>query len=316
METNVEIRIVDLAKSFNGTKAVDGIDLDVLRGEIFGLLGPNGAGKTTTVSMISGLLKPDRGTVLVGGVDVRKDRAAAQARMGLVPQDLSVIDYLTARENVRLFGVVNGLSAKDAARRGDELLERLGLGDRANDKVRTYSGGMKRRLNLVLGLLHEPELLLLDEPTVGLDPQSRRAVWDLIKELGESGKTVLLTTHYIDEAEELCARVGIIDHGKFIALGTPQELKATLPATEEIEFKFPAGTLPPEGAFDGLDFVVDVQVVPEKNGVRLHTRGGIVNFGALASRLKGVPIDDLKFRQFDLEDLFIHLTGRAIRAET
>jgi ABC-2 type transport system ATP-binding protein len=196
----------------------------VEKGELFGLLGPNGAGKTTTINILCGLVKPTSGSAQVCGYDVQKDTEKVKEQIGVCIQETAIYPYLTGKENLELFGNLHTMDKKTLQARRDMLLSKMGLTDDAKRKTSKYSGGMKRRLSLALALIHDPEIAFLDEPTVGMDPQSRRAVWDLIKELKNQGKTIILTTHYMEEAEDLCDRVGIIDHGKLIALGNPKEL--------------------------------------------------------------------------------------------
>jgi ABC-2 type transport system ATP-binding protein len=224
------ITIDNLTKKFEDVTAVDGLSLRVEKGELFGLLGPNGAGKTTTVNALSCLLKPTSGSISVGGYDVEKRPDEVKKLIGVCPQDTAVFSYLTGRENVELFGNLHAMPKEKLKKRADELLEKMGLASDAKRRVGKYSGGMRRRINLIMALVHDPEIAFLDEPTVGMDPQSRRAVWDFIKELKKQNKTVILTTHYMEEAEELCDRVGIIDYGKLIALGAPEQLKAKFEA--------------------------------------------------------------------------------------
>jgi len=222
-ERRVAIEIENLSKKFD-VVAVDGLTLDVMEGELFGLLGPNGAGKTTLINMLCGLTKPTVGTAKVGGYDIIKEIDKVKDQIGVCPQETALFPYLSGRENLDLFGSLY-LMPKDALKkRSQELLAGIGLLEDANRRVGKYSGGMKRRLSLICALVHEPEIAFLDEPTVAMDPQSRHAVWGFIRDLTKDGKTVILTTHYMEEAQELCDRVGIIDHGKLIALGTPAEL--------------------------------------------------------------------------------------------
>ena len=221
------IIVNDLTKRFEDVTAVDELNLEVERGELFGLLGPNGAGKTTVINVLCGLIKPTSGSVVVAGLDVQKDPHKVKELIGVCPQETAIYPYLTGLENIDLFGNLHAMN-KDLlkARRG-KLLEKMGLIADAKRRAGKYSGGMKRRLSLALALIHDPQIAFLDEPTVAMDPQSRHAVWDFIKELKKEGKTVVLTTHYMEEAEELCDRVGIIDHGKLIALGSPKELTSS-----------------------------------------------------------------------------------------
>ena len=218
------IVITGLAKSYGSTKAVDGLDLQVAKGELFGLLGPNGAGKTTTLKVLCGLLEPSGGTASVGGFDVCKETDRIRELIGVCPQEMGVFPYLTGRENVELFGDLHTVPKGELKKRVAWLLEKVSLTAEADRRTKTYSGGMQRRISLIMALVNDPAIAFLDEPTVGMDPQSRHSVWDFIKELKANGKTVILTTHYMEEAQYLCDRVGIIDHGRIIALGTPREL--------------------------------------------------------------------------------------------
>ena len=221
----VAIVIDNLTKRFEDVTAVDGLSLEVEKGELFGLLGPNGAGKTTTINVLCGLLEPTSGSVRVGGCDAQKELNKVKELIGVCPQDTAVFSYLTGRENVELFGNLHAMPKEKLKKNTEELLRKLDLLDDANRRVGKYSGGMRRRLNLIMALVSDPEIAFLDEPTVAMDVQSRHAVWDFIKDLKKQNKTVILTTHYMEEAEELCDRVGIIDYGKLIALGTPEQLK-------------------------------------------------------------------------------------------
>ncbi|MCJ7613471.1 ATP-binding cassette domain-containing protein [Candidatus Bathyarchaeota archaeon] len=220
-----EIRIENLTKKYEDVTAVDGLSLEIEKGELFGLLGPNGAGKTTVIKVLCGLIKPTNGSVYVGGFDVTKDAAKVKELIGVCPQDTAAYPFLSGRENVELFGNLHTMHKEQLKKSADELLEKMSLSEDADRRLGKYSGGMKRRINLIMALIHDPQIAFLDEPTVALDPQSRHAVWDFIRELGKKDKTIILTTHYMEEAEELCDRVGIIDHGKMIALGTPKQLK-------------------------------------------------------------------------------------------
>jgi len=221
------IVIDKLTKEFEDVVAVDELSIEVEKGELFGLLGPNGAGKTTTINILCGLIKSTSGSVVVGGLDVQKHPYKVKELIGVCPQETAIYPYLTGLENVDLFGNLHAMN-KDALRvKRSELLEKMGLVEDGKRRAGKYSGGMKRRLSLALALIHDPQIAFLDEPTVGMDPQSRHAVWDFIKELKKEGKTIILTTHYMEEAEELCDRVGIIDHGKVIALGSPEELTSS-----------------------------------------------------------------------------------------
>jgi ABC-2 type transport system ATP-binding protein len=218
------IKVKNLVKKFNGVTAVNGLSFEVHPGELFGLLGPNGAGKTTTINIMTGLLQATSGTALVGGFDVRKQASKVRKLIGVAPQDPSFFTHLTGRENVELFGDLHNIPKQVIRKRTEDLLELVGLVEGARRRAGTYSGGMIRRISLVMALINDPEIAFLDEPTVAMDPQSRRATWGFVKDLKTRKKTVILTTHYIEEAEALCDRVGIIDQGKLIALNTPKIL--------------------------------------------------------------------------------------------
>jgi ABC-2 type transport system ATP-binding protein len=220
------LRVQNLRKAFGSLVAVDDVSFAIEGGQLLGLLGPNGAGKTTTVSMIAGLLTADRGEVLVGGSRLVRDTDPVKRRIGLVPQDLALYDELSARDNLRFFGALYNLKGAALNQAIDRVLELVAIADRARDKVKTFSGGMKRRLNLAAGLLHDPDILLLDEPTVGVDPQSRNAIFDNLAALKRRGKALLYTTHYMEEAERLADRIVVIDHGKVIANDTLERLQA------------------------------------------------------------------------------------------
>jgi len=218
------IIIKDLVKQFDDVTAVNGINLEVKKGELFGLLGPNGAGKTTTINMLVGLLNPTEGTATVGGYDVKRDLSKIKEMIGVCPQEASVYKFLKGRENVELFGNLFEMDKKVLKERADKFFETSGLKEASNRKAKGYSGGMIRQLNLIIALINDPKIVFLDEPTVGMDPRARRNTWNFIGDLKQDDKTIILTTHYIEEAEALCDRVGIIDYGELIALGTPKEL--------------------------------------------------------------------------------------------
>ncbi|MEM2092986.1 MAG: ATP-binding cassette domain-containing protein [Candidatus Bathyarchaeia archaeon] len=233
------ILMENVVKKFEDVVAVNGVSLQVAKGELFGLLGPNGAGKTTTVNILCGLIKPTSGHVMVGGYEICRENAKVKGLIGVCPQETAVYPYLTAVENVELFGNLYALDRCTLRSRCDMLLEKMGLTQDAKRRVEKYSGGMKRRLSLIMALIHDPQIAFLDEPTVGMDPQSRHVIWDFMTELKSQGKTIFLTTHYMEEAEALCDRIGIIDHGKLIALGSPEELilKNNVSNLEEVFIK-------------------------------------------------------------------------------
>ncbi len=298
-----------LRKSYGGQEVVSGVSLQVNPGEIVGLLGPNGAGKTTTLSMICGLTTPDSGEVSVGGAAMGDGAAPAKRRIGLVPQDLALYDELPARMNLETFGALYGLDRATVRTRADAALELVGLSDRAKDKVSKFSGGMKRRLNIACALLHDPDVVLCDEPTVCVDPQSRNAIFDNLEALRARGKAVVYTTHYMEEAERLCDRVVIMDHGKVIASDTLEGLYRMLPSAQELIVEL-------EGKADlaALQAIPGVRKAEQNNG-RLTV--GLDELGATApaviSALAGLRIQRVSSGRASLESLFLNLTGRELR---
>jgi ABC-2 type transport system ATP-binding protein len=309
------LEVLGLRKSYGELVAVDGVSLKAGKGETIGLLGPNGAGKTTTVSMIAGLIRPDAGEVRIAGRVLNSDTDPAKRDIGLVPQDLGLYDEMSARENLHLFGALYGLEGANLKRVIEEALELVGLRERAKDKVLNFSGGMKRRLNLAAALLHDPQLLLLDEPTVGVDPQSRNAIFDNLEVLKKRGKTLLYTTHYMEEAERLCDRLVIIDHGKVIADDTLQGLHRMVPVANLLMIELEDGKL------DGLR-VEDLRLLPGVASVEL--RGDMLRIGVrdLAADSVGIlswlverghPFQHLASERASLETVFLNLTGRSLR---
>lgn len=304
---------VGLVRSFGARRVVDDVSLRIQPGETYGLLGPNGAGKTTTISMICGLLAADEGSVEVLGEPMRTGRCDAKRHIGLVPQDLALYPDLSARENLEFFGRLQGLGASDARRRTDEVLEVVGLVDRASERVDAYSGGMKRRCNIAAALLHEPQLLILDEPTVGVDPQSRNSILSGIAELQSGGLAVLYTTHYMEEAQRLCDRIGIMDEGRMIAEGTTPELI-------ELVAAHPIVRLRAEGDLAGLGHTLEetdgVERVLQADGrldVVVHRPDLVLGSVLAAAQEAAVPLTGVEVESPDLEDVFLHLTGRALR---
>lgn len=303
----------DLTKVFNGRKAVNSLDLEIEEGELFGLLGPNGAGKSTTVAMLSTILPPTRGTAIVGGYDIRRQAKEVRSIIGVVPQEFGLYDDLTAEENLAYLGKLHGVEGSKLRKRIDELLRLVQLKDRANDRVKTFSGGMKHRLNLAAGLIHEPRLLFLDEPTTGLDPQARLAVWELIRQFQSEGVTILLTTHYMEEADYLCGRVAIMDRGKVIALDSPARLKHSIGKLEIIEMKAKgvSSNLPAE--LRKLKGVKKVARTSEGLRVLTPIADEVVARVVTLASLAGVRIDSVNVVQPTLEDVFIKLTGKTLR---
>jgi ABC-2 type transport system ATP-binding protein len=302
----------DLHKRFGARPAVDGVSFSVAEGECYGLLGPNGAGKTTTISMVCGLLDPDTGTVRVFG----EPAVAAKGDIGYVPQEIALYPELSAAENLKFFGELYGLSGARLAGRVDAVLGTVGLADRAREKVGHYSGGMKRRVNIAAGLLHEPRLLVLDEPTVGVDPQSRNAILETVSDLAGSGMAVVYTTHYMEEASRLCDRIGIIDAGRIVAEGTRRELIARLGAGDRIRLSGVGDRRALATVLRGLDGVTEVRESPEEpETLHLAVRNGPALLGAVvgAAGTAGFELTGVEVVEPDLEDVFLSLTGKELR---
>jgi ABC-2 type transport system ATP-binding protein len=307
------LEVSDLSKSFGDLRAVNHVSFGCTGGEIFGLLGPNGAGKTTTISMIAGLLPADAGHVRVEGMDISQRPADVKRLLGVVPQEIALYEDLTARENLDFWGGVYGMSGRVLAARRDELLELVDLIDRAGDRVREFSGGMKRRLNLALGLVHEPRLILLDEPTVGIDPQARINILDVVRNLVAQGTSVLYTTHYLEEAEALCDRLAIMDHGSILAMGTIEELKSELGEGSLVTL---TGIDRPEtlaGIADRTEGLSLIELGDER--AMLSVAGGAAGLGPALEALYGGGLApaQVQIKEPSLEDLFIKLTGRELR---
>ncbi len=313
--TNSIVRVEDVVKVFGKTtRALDGVSLEFEPGIVYGLLGPNGAGKTTLIRVLTTLLKPDSGYAEVAGIDVVADPVAARTHIGLAGQFAAVDDYLTGRENVEMVGRLYNLSAAESRERAGELLERIHLDEAADRTVRTYSGGMRRRLDLAASLIGRPEVLFLDEPTTGIDPQSRLDLWELIRDLVASGTTVLLTTQYLDEADQLANRIAVIDRGKLIAQGTGDELKDKMGGSViELHINDDAKTQALEAMRSISD---DVTYEEARKIVRLPAREGSQTLVDVVRRLDetGVTAQDVALRKPSLDDVFLTLTGRGAAA--
>ncbi|WP_052667633.1 ABC transporter ATP-binding protein [Nitriliruptor alkaliphilus] len=302
-----------LAKAYGDLTAVDEVSFEVAEGETYGLLGPNGAGKTTTISMIAGLLRPDRGEVEVLGRRLTPRTASVKASIGLVPQDLAIYPDLTARENLRFFGRLHGLRGDRLRARTEQVLEVTGLTDRADDRADEFSGGMKRRLNIGIGLLHEPKLLILDEPTVGVDPQSRNAILESVEQLSTEGMAVLYTTHYMEEAERLCDRLAIIDQGRIVGEGTRRQLTSEVGELDRVRLEVAGDVAAAAAACAALDRVSSADV--DDHAVVCLLDGAAAGLPALLAAVGevGATVTGVEVREPDLEDVFLHLTGRALR---
>lgn len=318
----------DLRKTYGDNEAVKGISFSILRGEIFSLLGPNGAGKTTTINMLSCLIEPTSGTAEIAGHAIPGDTLNVRRAIGVVPQEIALYDALSARQNLEFWGRLYDMSGKELTHRIDEVLEQVGLSDRAKDKVKTFSGGMKRRINIAAGLLHKPQLLFMDEPTVGIDPQSRRRILDMVRELRQQGMTVLYTTHYMEEAEELSDRVGIIDKGKLIALGTQAELTKVVGELETLRLHLAeeaavavAATNGGNGPsadgkvemFAGVPGVIGAAAVDHQIVVNVTDAGDALPGVVGRANEAGLHIRSVDIQEPNLESVFLHLTGRGLR---
>ncbi|MBI4673348.1 MAG: ATP-binding cassette domain-containing protein [Chloroflexi bacterium] len=312
------VRAKDVTKKYGGQIAVDGISFAVRRGEIFGLLGPTGAGKSTTIAMLATLLAPTSGIIAFEGMDLTQNAAHLRHVIGIVPQELALYPTLSARDNLVFFGELYGLRGRALETRIDETLELLGLTERATERVETYSDGMKRRVNLAAGLLHRPKILFLDEPTAGVDPQSRNAIFENVEHLNRQGMTILYTTHYMEEAERLCHRVGIMDRGKIIALDTSQNLIRLLGGSI-----IHVGMIRQTTAWHEPDGLLnDLRVLPEITSAQWHTDRMIIQTHNAAAALAGIanafqsahePMRSLEILEPNLESVFLHLTGKSLR---
>ena len=306
-------RVERLVKRYGEVRAVDGISFEVRKGELYGLLGPNGAGKTTTMSMLSGLLVPDEGRIFFDGVELGSDPIRIKAQLGVVPQETALYETLSARENLRFWAGLYGLSGAGLDQAVDRVLEQVGLTGRAKDPVKTFSGGMKRRLNLGLGLVHGPRAVLMDEPTVGIDPQARANILEAVRAVTAAGTTVIYTTHYLEEAETLCDRVAIIDHGRILAEGTVDELKHRVSEKEILTI---SGSFDIEQARARLAALPGAQVIAASPGKMVFAVSGSGKAaiealsGVLAS---GLDLDGIAIQPPSLNSVFLDLTGRELR---
>ncbi len=307
------IEIHGLKKHFGEIHAVDGIEMTVKKGEILGLLGPNGAGKSTTISMIATLLEPTAGIISFQGESVLQAPKAIQSVLGFVPQEIALYPTLTGKENLQFWGRVYGLRGADLRERIREIAGVIGLDARLKDRVETYSGGMKRRLNIGVALLHEPEFIIMDEPTVGIDPQSRSFILDTVRALRDQGSTILYTTHYMEEVEALCDRIYIMDHGKMIAEGSKEELTALIDADEVIRLSVEELTPQLTAQLEALPFVESV--VAEKNAIHVTVKENGSHYQALMEAVlgSGAVLQGMDIQKPDLETVFLHLTGRGLR---
>jgi len=306
-------QIQGLIKSYGALRAVDGVSFTVAKGELYGLLGPNGAGKTTIMSMLSGLLAPDEGRILFDSIDLAGEPLKVKAQLGVVPQEPALYENLSARENLAFWGGLYGLSGGELRKAVDRALDLVGLKDRAKDPVKQYSGGMKRRINLALGLVHGPRAVLMDEPTVGIDPQARLNILEAVKAVAASGTTVIYTTHYLEEAEQLCDRIAIMDHGKILAEGTLDELKRRVGGRDIVTVR---GSFDAAAVLPRLEALAGVQVTSVEAGrmvlsVEGSGRGAVDLLGRVLA--DGLPVDGISIQPPSLNTLFLNLTGRELR---
>jgi ABC-2 type transport system ATP-binding protein len=316
IQRNKPIEVSKITKKYGSITAVDDVSFDISSGEIFGFLGPNGAGKTTLIRILTTLVKPTGGNARVAGHDVVKEEDAVRREIGVVPQAMTSDLDLTGLENMDIYGRFYGMPSTERNERIKYLLGMVGLTSRANDLVATYSGGMRRRLEIARALVHKPEILFLDEPTIGLDPQSRIVIWDFLRMLREGDSmTLFLTTHYMEEAEALCSRVAIIDAGKIIVLGSPEELKSQIPGNDIVSLGVDNLS---ESLVEGIKNLLFVhKVKTEDNSIRVYVDSGAQNLLMLLEEVKarGGKILSATIHEQSLEDVFIHHTGKSIREE-
>lgn len=307
------IEIKNLEKSYKNRKALNGISFDVREGEVLCVLGPNGAGKSTTINILSTALKQDSGEVLYEGHDVRKNKIKFKEKLGIVPQDLAIYEDVSAEQNVKFFTSLYGLHGRELDERADEALKFTGLYDRRKDKPSTFSGGMKRRLNIACAIAHRPKVIIMDEPTVGIDPQSRNHILGTIRKLREDGATIIYTTHYMEEVEEISTRIIIIDHGKIIAEGTKEELKENIQDEKFYRIEVDDTKKIKQNEFFRIEGVKDVKSMDKI--IDITTLSGVENLDKIISFImnSSVKINNITSSEASLETVFLNLTGRKLR---
>lgn len=307
------LKVQNISKQFKKVKAVDGISFTLNKGEILGLLGPNGAGKSTTISMISTLLQPDTGEILYADTSIIRSPKVIQESLGYVPQEIALYPMLSGKENLIFWGRAYGLKGQNLKDKIEEISEIIGIKDRLKDKVKTYSGGMKRRLNIGVALLHDPELIIMDEPTVGIDPQSRKHILDTVLELNKKGMTVIYTSHYMEEVEYLCNRICIMDQGKIIAEGTKEELIERYDTTRDIKLKLQNYSANIISKLKGLDCVVSVEAANDDIIVKTTQDKHVFKKIIDIINDDGADIHSMDIDEANLETVFLQLTGRILR---
>ncbi|WML42290.1 ATP-binding cassette domain-containing protein [Neobacillus sp. OS1-2] len=310
------LTVQDLRKSFGDFEAVKGVSFEVEKGESYGLLGPNGAGKSTSIHMVTGLFPPTSGEIRMKGIDVVKNPKQAQKWIGVVPQEIALYQAMSARENLKFWGRMYDLSGIELEKSVDQVLEIIGLTERAKDKVETFSGGMKRRVNIGAAILHKPELLIMDEPTVGIDPQSRNHILETVKHLNSEGMTIIYTSHYMEEVEYLCERIGIVDHGQLIASGTLSELRETIGDQSKVILTINKDESKMAGLAQSLTSLFpenDIQIQDQQIMV-FHKEPQVILTDFIQSVTKtGIKITSVDIVEPNLESVFLHLTGRNLR---
>lgn len=305
------IQVHNISKSFGHLKAVDAITFDITQGEIFGLLGPNGAGKSTTINMMSTLLPPDEGSIAINGIDISGNPQQSKKLLGVVPQEVSLYDDFSAYDNLLLWGKLYDVPTKLLKQRIENLLELIGLSDRKNDLIKSYSGGMKRRINIAAALLHRPKVLFMDEPTVGVDPQSRNRIFEIVETLNKEGMTIIYTSHYMEEIERLCNRIGIVDAGKIVAQGTQEQLTAQCKAQEEVAITFKEIS---EAQVEDFENKLKLKASLNKKILRVSC-----DMKTCLSRIityceaNQLTIENIYLHKVNLETVFLELTGKQLR---
>ncbi|MEA4825576.1 MAG: ABC transporter ATP-binding protein [Clostridium sp.] len=307
------VKIENLVKRFGDVTAVDNISLSIEEGEIYGLLGPNGAGKSTTINIMCGLLSMDKGKMEILGKDVKREAEITKKNLGVVPQDIAIYEDLTAYENVKFFASLYGLKGEELKQRTNEALEFVGLSDRAKQFPKEFSGGMKRRLNIACAIAHRPKLIIMDEPTVGIDPQSRNHILQSVRKLNSMGCTIIYTTHYMEEVEVICTKIGVIDHGKLIAEGTKEELKSIVTDKNSIEVTVNVIDKVDGDEIKKINGVIDVSV--DDNKIKINSYKEVNNLDKIIIYFtnNNIQINNIETKKTDLETVFLTLTGRKLR---